>query len=274
MALSTLQKIRSARGAVLALALSGVAIAGCATPPSNDPEAMAAFKEANDPYEPFNRAMFDVNMALDKAVLRPAAYVYREGMPDNAKDILKNFLDHLRTPVIFANDIFQGEFERAGITLVRFGINSGIGFFGATDIAGELGFRRHDEDFGQTLAVHGAGEGPYLMLPLFGPSNPRDALGLVVDFFLDPFGYVDNTAFGLGRTGGRAIDTRARRWDTIEELERTSLDYYATVRSLYRQRRADEIRNGAAGAVETAPTPTLGGGSAGRKSPEMSKAGQ
>ena len=136
-------------------------------------------------------------------------------------------------------------------------MNSTFGVGGINDFAGEVGIVGHDEDFGQTLAVAGFESGPFLMLPIFGPSNPRDGIGILVDILLDPLsapvGYVDSTAFGLGRSGARAVDTRARRYDTINDLERTSLDFYAAVRSLHRQRRADEIRNGAPSANKPAP---------------------
>jgi phospholipid-binding lipoprotein MlaA len=158
---------------------------------------------------------------------------------------VKNFLDNLRSPIIFVNDLLQGEFERAGTTLIRFLMNSSFGIAGINDFAGEVGLVRHDEDFGQTLAVAGVDSGPYLMLPIFGPSNPRDGIGILIDFLLDPFQYFTNSAFGLSRSFTRAVDTRARRYDTIDDLERTSLDFYAAVRSLHRQRRADKIRNGA-----------------------------
>ncbi len=231
-----------------------LAISGCATePPSNDPEAVAAYKQANDPLEPFNRAMFEVNLGLDKAIIKPIAYVYKEIVPDIFRNFVRNFLDNLRSPIIFVNDLLQGEFERAGTTLIRFIMNSSFGIAGINDFAGEVDLMKHDEDFGQTLAVAGVESGPYLMLPIFGPSNPRDGIGILVDLLLDPFRYIGNTAFGLARSGARAVDTRARRYDTINDLERTSLDFYAAVRSLHRQRRADEIRNGAPSANRPAP---------------------
>jgi phospholipid-binding lipoprotein MlaA len=231
-----------------------LAISGCATePPANDPEAVAAYKQANDPLEPFNRAMFEVNLGLDKAIVKPIAYVYKEAVPEIFQNFVRNFLDNLRSPIIFVNDLLQGEFERAGNTLIRFVMNSSFGIGGINDFAGEVGIMKHDEDFGQTLAVAGVESGPYLMLPIFGPSNPRDGIGILVDLLIDPFRYITNTAFGLGRSGARAVDTRARRYDTINDLERTSLDFYAAVRSLHLQRRADEIRNGAPSANKPAP---------------------
>jgi phospholipid-binding lipoprotein MlaA len=227
---------------VAALALS----AGCATPPpADDPEAVAAFHEANDPYEPFNRAVFEVNLLLDKVLLKPLAFVYKEAVPGVFQDMIRNVLNHMRTPVTLANDLLQGEWDRAGATAMRIALNTTIGVVGIADPATEMGFPAHEEDFGQTMAVAGVRDGPYLMLPLLGPSNPRDGVGFLVDFAFDPFTYLDVPfAFTAARFGTRQVDFRARAYDAINELERTSLDYYATVRSLYRQRRADEIRNG------------------------------
>jgi phospholipid-binding lipoprotein MlaA len=230
------------------------AAAGCATPPpADDPEAVQAFNEANDPYEPFNRAMFEVNLLLDKAILRPIAFVYKEGVPTPIRDMVHNAIEHIRTPVTLANDLLQGEWERAGNMAMRMALNTTLGFGGIADPATQMGFPMHEEDFGQTMAVAGVREGPYLMLPLFGPSNPRDGIGMAIDIFLDPFTYIAPREFGLANYAGRAVDNRARAYDVINELERTSLDYYATVRSLYRQRRADEIRNSRAAGPRPGP---------------------
>ncbi len=244
-----------ARMAILGAVCLAFATAGCAgAPPRDDPAAVAAYNEANDPLEPLNRGIFEANLALDEAVLRPVAYVYKETVPDPVQSMIGNALHNLRTPVIFANDMLQGEFGRAGDTLVRFMMNSGLGILGALDIAAECGIPRHDEDFGQTAAVWGAGEGPYLMLPLLGPSNPRDALGKAVDFLFDPFTYLSYTVFNYSRSSAGVVDFRARRYDAIEDLKKTSLDYYAAVRSLYRQTRAREIRNGRPAQLRPLPT--------------------
>ena len=240
--------------AVIAVAL-GVAIglSGCATPPKDDPEAMAAFEATADPYEPLNRGIFEFNLALDKAILRPIAFVYKEAVPGTIRNMVRNFMDNLGSPVILANDLLQGEFDRAGNTLMRFVMNSSFGIFGIADFAGAVGIESHDEDFGQTLAVWGVDNGPYLMLPLLGPSNPRDAMGRLVDFLFDPFTYSGETEFGIGRFMMDKVDTRAQLYDTIDDLERTSLDFYAAVRSLYRQRRKDEIHNGVPTAQQPLP---------------------
>ena len=221
--------------------------AGCATAPNPaDREAVAEFALLNDPAEPTNRAVFAANRGLDGAVLKPVATVYRDFLPTFFQDRMNDLLDNLRSPVIFVNDLLQGEVDRAIATLARFVVNSTLGLAGLNDIATAIGMEGHDEDFGQTLAVWGVPEGPYVMLPLFGPSNPRDTVGLVVDFLVDPFnlwaGNVNRDYAILARAGARGVDQRAIHMEALDEIERTSLDYYAAIRSLYRQHDRDRNR--------------------------------
>ncbi len=166
--------------------LAVFALASCASAPNNDPESLAEYKKINDPAEPTNRFIFDFNQGLDKIIIKPLTSFYRGIFPDPLREGVHNFLNNLKTPVVLTNDILQGEPERAGDTVMRFLINSTVGIGGLRDQASDWGYDAHEEDFGQTLAVWGVGEGPYIMLPLFGPSNPRDAIGKVVDYFLDP----------------------------------------------------------------------------------------
>jgi phospholipid-binding lipoprotein MlaA len=237
---------RWARIGVLVLAM--FVLANCASAPENDPEALAEYNTINDPIEPANRGIFEFNLFLDRALFRPVTALYRTIAPETVREFIHNFLQNLRTPVILANDLLQGEPSRGGDTTMRFVINSTIGVLGFGDPATAMGFEQHDEDFGQTLAVWGAGEGPYLMIPIFGPSNPRDAVGKVVDFFLDPINWwaskegLDSVLWG--RTVMSGIDTRDQLWDVLDDLEKSSIDFYASIRSLYRQRRNDEITNG------------------------------
>ena len=233
-------------------------LAGCAAAPDpKDPDAVAEYAEINDPAEPTNRAVFEVNLALDKAILRPIAFLYKEYLPDFVQSSINSLLNNLRSPIIFFNDVLQGEFKRAGTTVLRFVINSTIGLGGLRDQAAEWDIDFHNEDFGQTLAVWGIPEGPYVMLPILGPSNPRDAIGLAVDYLLDPLNLwlanTDREEFIFARTGLRAVDLRARHYDALQDLEESSLDYYAAIRSLYRQRRADEITQGKGSANMPAP---------------------
>ena len=237
--------------------LGGAVLAGCATrPPADDKAAVAAYEDVNDPLEPLNRYVFELNRALDGLIVRPAAEVYRTVLPRPARDGVRNVVNNLRSPVIFANDLLQGETERAGDTFGRFLTNTFIGVGGIFDVAGgeyatgEVSgtIPYHNEDFGQTLAVWGADEGAYLVLPLVGPSPVRDTAGMVGDALLDPFTWIiaNEHALGFGATrfAARGIDTRSRNIETIDEIERSSIDFYAAVRSLYRQRRAAEIANG------------------------------
>ena len=222
--------------AVLSLA---AVLSGCA---STDPTGQ------NDPYEQTNRQIFDFDQKLDHAVARPVAVAYNTVVPGVARDGIHNFLANLDSPVIFANDLLQGETTRGGQTLGRAVVNSTLGLGGLVDVAAKIGIPGHDEDFGQTLAVWGTGEGPYLVLPLAGPSNPRDVVGMGGDIAMDPFTYMkwnNSTLYSMIRAGGEVIDLRARNVDNLDQIERTSVDLYATTRSLYRQHRNAEIRNGA-----------------------------
>ncbi len=233
-----------------------LALGACATPPE-DTEALEAYREANDPIEPFNRWIFSLNQHLDKLILRPVTLIYRF-IPETPRQGVTNFLRNLDSPVILANDIFQGKFRRAGTTAGRFITNSTVGIGGIFDIATNFGLERHSEDFGQTLGYWGVSSGPYLVLPLIGPAPPREALGRVVDYFLDPISYIaDNSErwewIPPTRVALKAIDFRSRNFDQIDEIERTSIDLYATVRSAYRQSRSDDIRDGAPGPLIPVP---------------------
>lgn len=237
---------------LLAVAVALLLVSACATAPDpTDTIAYAEYQERNDPMEPFNRGVFQVNRGLDAMFLKPAAQFYRGLTPPIIQDAVTNFLSNLRSPIILANDLLQGEFERAGVTTVRFLINTTLGVGGLGDPATDLGFEKHEEDFGQTLAVWGVGEGPFLMLPVIGPSNPRDAVGLAVDSFVfDPItvmGMVEGGGWATAsriRYGFTLIDARSRNYEALEDIERNSLDPYASLRSLYRQYRQKEINQG------------------------------
>ncbi|MGE0153328.1 MAG: VacJ family lipoprotein [Reyranellaceae bacterium] len=224
-------------------------LSACATTEDQSAEAREEAASINDPFEIPNRFVFAVNRTLDMALLRPAAVFYRDWAPAPVKRGTRNFLDNLNEPVTAFNEIFQGEPGRAGETLARFVINSTVGILGLFDVASEMGLPRTKEDFGQTLGVWTKDEhgGPYLMLPVLGPSNPRDAVGLVVDYFWDPFNIAikryDVEYLGWVRFGVDGVDSRSRSIEVLDDLERNSLDYYAAIRSAYRQRRAAEIRN-------------------------------
>lgn len=247
-----------------------IALGGCATPPDRtDAAAYAEFRALNDPFEPLNRGIFDFNQALDTMALRPAAIFYKEIIPPPFQRGTNNFLANLRSPVILFNDLLQLNFSAAGNTALRFIINTTAGIGGLDDRATDFGYPRRDNDFGQTLAVWGVPEGPYLVLPAFGPSSPRDAAGLVVDSaVLDPLGVLGNfnsnlADFSWARLGVGAANSRARVDAELEDLKKNSLDFYAALRSLYRQMRAAQIgsvvRHGAPGPEpgDDAPFPEI-----------------
>lgn len=203
--------------------------------------------ENHDPYEATNRKIFAFNLSIDRTFLRPTAERYQTYVPEPVRDGVHNVLDNLNSPVVFANDVLQGEGTRAWQTARRTVVNSTLGLGGLIDVASRMGWEGHEEDFGQTLGVWGVGEGPYLMLPLLGPSNPRDAFGQGADVALDPTTWVrikQHIWWMAGRKYLTILDTRARNLEALDDIERDSLDFYATVRSVYRQHRASEIRNG------------------------------
>lgn len=233
-------------------------VAGCASQPKpaadgwseSDDLEIAEVDSDNDPLELLNRFTFSFNMALDTVIFQPVAAYYRFLFPVQVRDSVRNVFRNLRSPLILINDLLQGETERAETTLVRFIVNSTVGVLGLFDVAADLGHPYHDEDFGQTLAVHGMGEGFYLVLPILGPSNPRDGAGLLADLYLNPLTYafesVDADDWVVPRIAAEALDKRSRNIEVIEDLRRDSIDFYARVRSLYRQSRTNEINNGRA----------------------------
>jgi phospholipid-binding lipoprotein MlaA len=240
-------RFRSAmqRASLLALALLAAA---CATPPpADDPEAVAEFRETNDPFEPANRVLFEIHEVADRFVLQPIAEAYRDLLPQPVRNGIRNALGNLRAPVILANDLLQGNVTRARITLGRFMVNSTLGIGGLLDVSRDWGVPGHSEDFGQTLAVWGVGEGFYMLLPLLGPSSPRDLLGQGVDIAINPLTWLGQgaavDAAGWVRLGLTVVDTREALLEPIDQVRATSLDPYSTLRSAYRQRRAFEIRN-------------------------------
>jgi phospholipid-binding lipoprotein MlaA len=205
--------------------------------------------DSNDPLENVNRAIFSFNEGVQEGLLRPLADAYNSAVPATGRQALKNMFDNLSAPITFVNDLLQFEFERALVTFTRAFINTTFGMAGISDMASEMGFEKHEEDFGQTLAVWGVGEGFYLVLPLLGPSNPRDAVGrLLVDGYFDPLSYyLDNIDEGEIDLALDLVDGFLEYADVVEELDqirKTSVDYYAAIRSLYRQKRNAEISNG------------------------------
>ncbi|NQW10605.1 MAG: VacJ family lipoprotein [Alphaproteobacteria bacterium] len=221
--------------------LAAALLSGCAAPGELDEG------EVYDPIEPANRMVFAVNETIDTFVLQPTAFVYKETIPAPVRDMVRSFLDWVRSPVILVNDILQSDWAAAEITASRFVANAPM--FGFVDNATGLGLVHRDEDFGQTLGVWGTEGGIYIMLPLLGPSNTRDTVGRVVDYFMDPTTYIGdddaNFNYQISRRAVDGIDFRARNYEVINDLKATSVDYYARVRTIYQQARNSAIRNGA-----------------------------
>jgi phospholipid-binding lipoprotein MlaA len=222
--------------AVLCLLLSG-----CASTPSA--EALAA----NDPFEATNRDVFRLNQKLDRYFVVPTVGVYIYVVPEWGRTRVHDLLDNLSLPITFANDILQGETKRGGQTLARFTVNATVGLGGLFDPATSFHIPNHGEDFGETLAIWGLDEGPYLVLPLFGPSNPRDTTGLVADYFIDPLHwlhYKQHLWWDVTHEYFTLLDLRSRTYKTVQGIERSSVDFYSSTRSFYRQFRNNAIRNG------------------------------
>jgi phospholipid-binding lipoprotein MlaA len=236
--------LRPAAHAAGAISLT-LALGACATPPE-DPVARAAFEETNDPLEPLNRYIFDVNLAIDEIVLTPISTMYVEGVPEPYQNGIRNFLQNLAMPVTILNSALQGDGENFVDASVSFFINTTAGLGGIFDIPGNFDKEPRKEDFGQTLGVWGVDEGPYLVLPLIGPSGVRDGVGLGVDIATDPVSYVFSPGFVYLIGGVTAVQFKADSRDEYDNLKRTSVDFYATLRSVYRQIRQNQISNGGA----------------------------
>jgi len=205
-----------------------------------------AFAEENphDPYEGFNRSMFAVHEVIDKYAAKPVAQVYDNTVPLPVKAGVGNFFGNVGELWVGVNSALQGKFSDAGVDLGRLLINSTVGIFGLFDVASELGLERHDEDFGQTMAVWGAGSGGYLFWPVIGSRTVRDTLGWGVDIMGDPVGYVDSIPVRNSLRGLRIVDIRASLLPADKVVEEAALDKYAYIRDAYLQRRRNQIFDG------------------------------
>lgn len=204
-----------------------------------------------DPYEATNRRVYAFNRDLDKYALRPAAQAYRTVVPQVARRGVSNALNNIDEPVSFINAVLQGKVKQAFRTVDRFLLNTTLGVAGVSDVATDLGRPEEVEDFGQTLAVWGVKSGPYLMLPLLGPSTFRDLGGFAGDLVSDPVTYARNATINpnfvetVGQFGLETVDLRSKLIDAgADGVLSGSLDEYATVRSAYLQRRQSDIYDG------------------------------
>ena len=221
----------------------GLVLSGCV-----GPRAPAAGDESfNDPLEDTNRGIFAFNQEVDRNVLVPVANAYRNVVPPPMQQSLHDFLQNLDEPIIFANDVLQGQAGLAAQSFGRLAVNTTIGIGGMFDVATRIGIPFHSNDLGVTLATYGFDSGPYLVIPVLGPSNVRDLVGQVGDSFGDPGDYFAGQYHriyaAVGRSIAQGVDTRARNIESLADIERTALDNYATIRSLYRQRREAQIRH-------------------------------
>jgi phospholipid-binding lipoprotein MlaA len=224
-------------------------LAACAQVPT-DPNARAAYDSANDPAEPTNRTIFAGNQFVDRNAMQPVARAYEDYVPGGVRKSLHNFVANLKEPGVAINDTLQANFSRAWNTTQRFVINSTVGGAGLFDVASDWNRPHHDADFGQTFGVWGIDTGPSVQLPLFGPSNVRDAVGKVGDFLADPLNFIPGgtmATIGAAGTGVGVVDGRADLLGTTDSLEKTSLDYYAALRSMQAQRRAAFVEEGKTG---------------------------
>jgi phospholipid-binding lipoprotein MlaA len=224
----------------IAALLACATLVGC----SNMPEKRDG--ENNDPLEPMNRVVFNANDAIDTAVIRPIAEGYRAVVPQFVRDAIRAFIDNLQEPRIFANNLLQLRLDAAAITFARFSFNSTFGLAGMFDVASGNGLPRQTGDFGETLYIWGVGSGPYLVLPLLGPSNVRDALGLTVDLYTTPPAHLFEGSAGVWINVGvytvSGFDLRSRNIEALDHIRDGSLDYYAQFRSIARQYREGQLR--------------------------------
>ena len=213
---------------------------------SADFETTAFEDEIYDPFEGVNRAIFSFNNVADKVVLEPVAKGYKK-LPSPIQSGIGNFINNLKLPLVAVNQLLQGQGKNATESTGRFLINSTIGIFGLIDVADDLGLEQKQEDFGQTLAKWGVGDGFYIVLPLFGPSNLRDTSGMFMTMMTDPinaYAASQGEAWAIPlRTATNAIDQRSKIIDEVNALRDNSLDYYAAVRSSYYQNRKAAIDN-------------------------------
>jgi len=213
-------------------------LGACATPSA---DSLAE----NDPWEATNRDTFAFDVWVEHHIAQPVVEGYRVVVPEPAREGMHNVVTNLRSPVVLANDILQARPRRAAQTLARVVLNTTVGLGGLIDIASKVGIPYHDNDFGITLGVAGAQEGSYLVLPLLGPKPPRDLVGGLVDGAFDPFTwsrFPGRHELLTARTGLDIADTADRNLDQFTAIERSSIDFYASTRSLYRQSRAAQIR--------------------------------
>jgi phospholipid-binding lipoprotein MlaA len=232
--------------ATTALAAASAPVGEASSPPASQ----------DDPWQGLNRVGFAIHQFLDRVILRPAALAYRRLTPGPARQGVRNMLDNLGEPGVTANDILQGRFRSASVSVARFATNSTVGVLGLFDVAGHLGAPRHDNNFALTLGRAHVSPGPYLFVPLIGPTTVRDLIGATVDVVLDPLHwtrYRYSTEISVARAVANGLDKRQAVDDQLEALLSDATDPYATLRSVYLQSQQNKIDGGAAAALPALP---------------------
>lgn len=210
------------------------AMSGCATTHNNPV----------DPFEGFNRAVFNFNDGVDRVALKPAAIAYKKVLPSFVQTGIGNFFGNLADVWTSVNNLLQGKVESGLNDIMRVAINSTLGFGGLLDIGSEAGLQKHKEDFGQTLGVWGVKSGPYVVLPLLGSSTLRDTLATPIDFAGDPVSYAESARARTAANVVRVVDLRASALDASSLVEDAAIDRYEFIRDAYLQRRESKIHDG------------------------------
>lgn len=210
-------------------------LTGCATGPTANPQ---------DPLEPYNRSMFAFNDAVDRTVLKPVATAYRDNVPSLIRQGVNNFFANLEDAWSVVNNLLQFKGAAAAESFMRFNVNTFFGLAGVLDVASEMGMEKHPEDFGQTLGHWGIGPGPYVVLPLLGPSSVRDTVALPVDYKGDLVTRVEDVPVRNSLAGLRIVDTRAKYLGLDKVMEQAALDKYSFTRDAYLQRRRSAVYDG------------------------------
>ena len=229
---------------VVAVLLSVLSFAAYSAPIHAQPQDPDT--QIDDPLEPFNQAMFTFNLKVDEYVLRPVATAYDSVLPDAAQRGVRRFFKNLGIAERLANNLLQGKIDGAGREVGRFLVNTTVGCVGFLDVAdAAFGWKESPEDFGQTLAVYGVANGPYLVLPFYGPSTARDATGLAVNGALNPMNYLLSTIEVVAIKGGVAmansVNNRSINLELFQDVDRYSLDLYGAVQDAYMQSREKAI---------------------------------
>jgi len=224
---------RSAPILSVVVALAASLVAGCAASPSRD-----------DPFEPMNRAFFEVHDAVDTAVMKPAIQLYVDVVPEPLREAVSNFFNNIDDLISAANDMLQGKFDKAGNDMGRVILNTGFGLGGLIDLATPIGIERGNEDFGQTFGFWGFEQGPYLFVPIFGPTTFRDGAGWLARIAVGPVGFIPDVPLRNTLYGAGAVDLRAQLVEAGKLVDTAALDRYLFIRNAYLQRRRYLVYDG------------------------------